>query len=75
MPILPAKRPVCMPPWYAEHFERAIELLTDIAFNSTFPEKEILKEKQVIGEEIDMYRNVPEEAIFEDFDEMIFPRS
>ena len=57
----------------AEHFERAVELLTDIAFNSTFPEKEIIKEKQVIAEEIDMYRNVPDEAIFEDFDEMIFP--
>ena len=57
----------------AEHFDRAIELLTDIAFNSTFPEKEIVKEKQVIAEEIDMYRNVPDEAIFEDFDEMVFP--
>ncbi|MEL6676920.1 MAG: pitrilysin family protein [Bacteroidota bacterium] len=58
----------------AEHFERATELLTDIAFNSIFPQKEIIKEKQVIAEEIDMYRNAPDEAIFEDFDEMIFPQ-
>ena len=57
----------------AEYFERATELLTDITFNSTFPEKEISKEKQVISEEIDMYRNAPDEAIFEDFDELIFP--
>jgi predicted Zn-dependent peptidase len=57
----------------AEYFERATELLTDITFNSTFPEKEITKEKQVISEEIDMYRNAPDEAIFEDFDEIIFP--
>lgn len=57
----------------AEYFERATELLTDITFHSVFPEKEILKEKQVIAEEIDMYRNTPDEAIFEDFDEMIFP--
>lgn len=58
----------------AEYFDRATELLTDIAFNSTFPEKEIVKEKQIISEEIDMYRNAPDEAIFEDFDEMIFPK-
>ena len=57
----------------AEYFERATDLLTDITFNSTFPEKEISKEKQVISEEIDMYRNAPDEAIFEDFDDIIFP--
>lgn len=58
----------------AEYFERATELLTDITFHSTFPEKEIVKEKQVISEEIDMYRNTPDEAIFEDFDELMFPK-
>ncbi|RMG75895.1 MAG: insulinase family protein [Bacteroidetes bacterium] len=58
----------------SDYFERATELLTDIAFFSVFPEREIAKEMQVIGEEIDMYRNAPDEAIFEDFDEMIFPR-
>jgi predicted Zn-dependent peptidase len=58
----------------AEHFERATELLTDITFHSIFPQKEIVKEKQVIAEEIDMYRNMPDEAIFEDFDELIFPQ-
>ncbi|MDX2248774.1 MAG: pitrilysin family protein [Bacteroidia bacterium] len=58
----------------AEYFERATELLTDITFHSTFPEKEIVKEKQIIAEEIDMYRNAPDEAIFEDFDELIFPQ-
>jgi len=58
----------------AEYFERAAELLTDITFHSIFPEKEIVKERQVIFEEIDLYRNTPDEAIFEDFDEMIFPK-
>lgn len=57
----------------SEYFERAVELLTDITFYSTFPEKEIAKEKQVISEEIDMYRDSPDEAIIEDFDQMIFP--
>ncbi|GAB4411058.1 MAG: pitrilysin family protein [Bacteroidia bacterium] len=57
----------------ATYFERATELLTDITFHSTFPEREIVKEKQVISEEIDMYRNAPDEAILEDFDAQIFP--
>ncbi|MBX7242466.1 MAG: insulinase family protein [Bacteroidia bacterium] len=55
------------------YFGRAVNLLTDIVFDSVFPEKEIQKECQVILEEIDMYRDAPDEAIFEDFDEMIFP--
>lgn len=57
----------------AKYLDRATELLADIVFNSTFPEKEIIKEKQVISEEIDMYRNAPDEAILEDFDSLIFP--
>lgn len=57
----------------SEYVDRATDLLTDIAFHSTFPAKEIEKEKQVISEEIDMYRNAPDEAIFEDFDELTFP--
>ncbi len=58
----------------ASYAERATELLTDIVFHSTFPEKELDKERSVIAEEIDMYRNAPEEAIFEDFDEVVFPK-
>ncbi|MEO0897391.1 MAG: pitrilysin family protein [Bacteroidota bacterium] len=57
----------------SEYFERATEFLTDITFHSIFPQKEIAKEKQVISEEIDLYRNMPDEAIFEDFDELIYP--
>lgn len=53
--------------------ERAVELLSDIVFESVFPEKEIPKERQVIADEIDMYRDMPDEAIVEDFDLMIFP--
>jgi predicted Zn-dependent peptidase len=56
----------------ARYLDRATELLTDITFHSVFPGKEISKEKQVIAEEIDMYRNTPDEAIFDDFDALIF---
>lgn len=58
---------------HADQVERAFDILTDIVFFSVFPEKEIEKEKQVVSEEIDMYRDAPDEAIFEDFDGMIFP--
>lgn len=56
-----------------EYLDRATELLTDITFFSTFPEKEIAKERQVISEEIDMYNDNPEEAILEDFELACYP--
>ncbi len=55
------------------HLEKAVELLADIAFNSTFPEKQIEKERKVILEEMAMYRDTPEDAIQDDFDELLFP--
>ena len=57
----------------SEFLDRAVELFADIAFQCTFPEKEILKEIQVISEEIEMYRDNPEEAIQEDFDLLLLP--
>ncbi len=57
-----------------EHLERAVELLADIAFAATFPAAEVEKEKAVIGDEIELYRDDPEEAIFEDFDRHVFGR-
>jgi len=55
-----------------EHYERAIELISDITFNSVFPEKEIEKEKDVVIEEINSYLDSPSELIFDDFEELIF---
>ena len=55
-----------------EDYERAIELLSDIIFNSTFPEKEIEKEKDVVIEEINSYLDNPAELIFDDFEEQLF---
>lgn len=52
--------------------ERAIELLSDIAFNSTFPSKELTKEKEVIIDEINSYKDNPSELIIDDFEELIF---
>jgi predicted Zn-dependent peptidase len=56
-----------------EYYERALDLLTDITFNSTFPEKQVEKERNVILEEMAMYYDSPEDAIQDDFDEILFP--
>lgn len=56
-----------------EYVERALELLSDITFNSTFPEKELIKEKKVIFDEMDMYLDSPEERILDEFQELFYP--
>ena len=55
-----------------EHFARAFELLTDIVFHSTFPQREIDKEVEVIIDEIQSYEDTPSELIFDDFEDLIF---
>ncbi|MBC3787865.1 M16 family metallopeptidase [Spirosoma utsteinense] len=55
------------------HFEKAAELLADITFHSIFPEKQIERERDVILEEMAMYYDSPEDAIQDDFDELVFP--
>jgi predicted Zn-dependent peptidase len=53
-------------------YERAMELIADLALNSVYPPKEIAKEKVVIIEEINSYRDNPGEIIFDDFEEIMF---
>ncbi len=55
-----------------EDYNIAMELISDIAFNSTFPSKELKREKEVILEEINSYKDTPSELIFDDFEELIF---
>lgn len=55
-----------------ENFGRALELLADIVFHSTFPQNEIEKETEVIIDEIQSYEDTPSELIFDDFEDMIF---
>lgn len=56
-----------------EHFPRAVELLADIVYHSTFPQAEIDKEIEVIIDEIQSYEDSPSELIFDDFEELVFP--
>src|SRR5690606_33430433 len=55
-----------------EHFSKSAELLCDITFNSIFPPKQIEKERQVILEEMAMYRDSPDDSIQDELDETIF---
>ena len=52
--------------------DRATELISDIIYNSTFPVKELEKEKKVIIDEIHAYEDMPYEQIFEDFEAILF---
>lgn len=54
------------------HFDKAVDLLTDITFDSIFPERQIEREKNVILEEMAMYLDNPEDAIQDDLDSLVF---
>ena len=56
-----------------EYTERAIELLADIVLNSTFPDNEIEKERDVVLDEIQSYNDSPSELIYDEFEELLFP--
>lgn len=55
-----------------EYYERTAELLGDILLNSVYPDKELEREKEVVIEEINSYKDSPSELIFDEFDELIF---
>lgn len=55
-----------------QYFDRAADLLSDILINSTFPEKELAKEKDVILDEINSYFDSPADQVYDDFENKIF---
>ncbi|MFN0255226.1 M16 family metallopeptidase [Pedobacter ureilyticus] len=54
------------------YLDRTLELFNDIVFHSTFPEDEMEKEKGVVLDEIASYLDQPEEAINDDFEDLLF---
>lgn len=54
------------------YLDRTLELFNDIVFHSTFPEEEMEKEKSVVLDEIASYLDQPEEAIYDDFEDLLF---
>ena len=56
-----------------EHALRAIRLLSDIVFSSTYPQAEVQKEIEVVCDEIESYNDSPSELIFDEFENLLFP--
>ena len=57
------------------NFLRAADLLSDLLCNSIFPPRELSREREVVADEISQYRDIPSEAVFDDFEDLIFAGS
>jgi predicted Zn-dependent peptidase len=55
-----------------QYFEKAVDILSDITFNSIFPENQIEKERGVILEEMSMYYDSPDEALQDEFEGIVY---
>ena len=55
-----------------EHFNQAVDILTDIVFHSKYPQQEIDKEVEVICDEIESYNDSPAELIYDEFENILF---
>ncbi len=55
--------------------DRALELLADLVKNATFPAPDTERERDIVIEEIHSYRDNPSEAVFDEFDELIYEGS
>lgn len=51
---------------------RALDLLVDLVMNSRFPEAEIDRERDVICDEINSYLDSPADAVYDDFEDMLY---
>lgn len=54
------------------HLSRAMQLLGDLIADSQFPEKELSKEREVVADEINSYRDTPSELIYDEFESALF---
>ena len=55
-----------------DHIARAVDLLTDIVFHSTYPQAEIDKEVEVICDEIESYNDSPADLIYDEMENTVF---
>ncbi|MEL7646855.1 MAG: pitrilysin family protein [Sedimentibacter sp.] len=58
-----------------ENIEEAVDILSDMFFNSLFQQEEIDKEISVVIEEIKMYEDSPEDMVHDKLTELIFADS
>ena len=55
-----------------DNINRAVDLLTDMVFHSTYPQAEIDKEVEVIVDEIESYNDSPSELVYDLFENAIY---
>jgi len=68
-----SKEETCIYISIQNHFlERAIDVLSDIFYNSEFLQIEFDKEREVVLDEINSYKDSPNELIFDEFEELFF---
>ncbi len=58
-----------------EHLDRAIDLLADLVQWSVFPADELDRERDVVLEEAASYRDTPADAVYDDFEDLLFEGS
>lgn len=56
----------------SKDFDRACELLCDLICHATIPQHELEKEREVVIEEIESYRDNPAELIYDEFENKLF---
>ncbi|PIR98707.1 MAG: hypothetical protein COT88_00095 [Candidatus Colwellbacteria bacterium CG10_big_fil_rev_8_21_14_0_10_41_28] len=54
------------------HFEKALDIVSDIYLNQIFDEEEIEREKGVIIEEINMYEDIPQRKVVDDLTSLLY---
>lgn len=57
------------------HLDIALDVLSDMYFNSKFDSSDINTEKKVVIEEISMYEDTPEELVHDVFSEMVWQKN
>jgi len=55
-----------------KNLDKILDVVSDLYLNPTFPEKEIEKEKGVIIEEINMYADLPQAVVQEEFAKLLY---
>lgn len=57
------------------NLDRAAELIADLVVNSQFPMREIAREREVVLDEVASYLDMPSEAVYDDFEDLLFAGS
>lgn len=57
---------------HAKHFKKMSDVISDLYLNPTFPSQEIEKEKGVIIEEMNMYQDLPQRIVHDEFMALLY---